>query len=326
MQSKARITAIGSYIPEKRLTNHDIEKLVDTNDEWITKRTGIKERRIAADDQFSSDLGILAVEDLIKRSNKSIEDVDMVLVATTTPDFSFPSVASQIQAHFNIQHAGAMDLTATCAGFTYGLHLANSLVTSGAHKKVLLVATETLSKVTDYTDRSTCILFGDAASAILVEYDENDPSLLEFVIGSDGDTGKFVYRTGLSHTMKGQELVHTEKIVQNGREVYKWVLSNIPQAIRELLNKANKTMNAINWFVPHSANLKMIEAICERIDFPMERTLTSAAYVGNTSSASIPLALDMAFKAGKLKTGDQIVLHGFGGGLVHCGLLIQWSL
>ncbi|CUB55290.1 ketoacyl-ACP synthase III [Bacillus anthracis] len=326
MNSKSRITAIGTHVPNQILSNHDLEKMIDTNDEWIVKRTGMKERRIASEDEYSSHLAIKAIENLCTTFKKNLEDIDCIIVATTTADFVFPSVACQIQQHFNIPHTMAFDLNATCAGFTYGLHVGNSLITSGSHKKVLVVATETLSKVTDYTDRTTCILFGDGAGAILLERDENKPSFIAYHMGTNGDGGIHLYRTNLSTTMNDTPLKTNEKIVQNGREVYKWATRTVPASIKELLYTANMQKDDIDWFIPHSANLRMIESICEKSQIPIHKTLTSVEYMGNTSSVSIPLALDLARKEGKLNNGDTLLLYGFGGGLTHLGLIVEWDL
>ncbi|MGE8203540.1 ketoacyl-ACP synthase III [Heyndrickxia sp. NPDC080065] len=326
MKSKARITGIGTYVPDKKLTNADLEKLVDTNNEWIVQRTGMKERRIADKDEFSSTLAFKAVENLLENYQKNIQDVDFIIVSTTTSDYAFPSVACQIQEYFHIPQTGAFDLNATCAGFTYGLHLANGLITAGLHRKVLVVTTETLSKATDYQDRSTCILFGDGAAAVLVEYDEENPSFIANYIGTNGEGGMHVYRTNFSTSMHGQELVKSGKMVQNGREVYKWVARTLPQSVEQLLEKADMSLEEIDWFVPHSANLRMIETVCERMDFSLEKTLTSMEYYGNTSSVSIPLALDLALKEGKVHNGDTLLLYGFGGGLTHAGLIVKWDL
>jgi 3-oxoacyl-[acyl-carrier-protein] synthase-3 len=325
LRSQARITAIGTYVPDRRLTNADLEKMVDTTDEWILQRTGIHERRIASEKQFTSHLAIAAVENMIKQYDKSVEDVDMILVATSTPDFPFPSVASQIQAHFAIEQTGAMDLSATCAGFTYALHTANALVSSGMHRKVLVVGAETLSKVTDYTDRTTCILFGDGAGAVLVEYDEANPSFRSVYLGTKGDGGIHVYRSGLAKTMADRELTGEGCIVQNGREVYKWVATTIPRGMKEVVHRADATLEEVDWFIPHSANLRMIESVCEKSEFPIEKTLYSLEYYGNTSAATIPLALDKGIREGSVKEGDTLLLYGFGGGLVHAGMLITWN-
>lgn len=325
MQSSARITAIGTYVPERVLTNADLEKMVETSNEWILQRTGIHERRIAKENQFTSHLAIAAVEDMAEAYRKSLEDVDMILVATTTPDYPFPSVASQIQAHFGIGQAGALDLEATCAGFTYALHMANALVSSGLHRKVLVVAAETLSKVTDYTDRTTCILFGDGAGAVLVERDEAHPSFRAAYLGAKGEGGIHVYRSGLSREMAGRELSGDGCIVQNGREVYKWVATTVPKGMQEVVSRGNTALQDVDWFIPHSANLRMIESVCEKSGFPLEKTLYSLEYYGNTSSASIPLALAKGIREGAVKEGDTLLLYGFGGGLVHAGMLLTWN-
>ncbi|MEH6938132.1 ketoacyl-ACP synthase III [Bacillus sp. JJ664] len=326
LTSKARITAIGSYVPEKKLTNYDLEKIVETNDEWIVKRTGIKERRIADRDEFTSDISYKAVINLMERYEQTVEDVDMIIVCTLTADFNTPSVASLIQAKLGIKNAGAIDLNAACAGFTYGLYIANGLVTSGLNKKILVVGAETLSKITDYEDRTTCILFGDGAGAVLVEYDEENPSFLSSHIGSEGDKGKHLYCTNLANQMFEEELINSHKIVQNGREVYKWAVTSVPKGMTKVVENAAISLNEVDWFVPHSANLRMIESICERSDFPIERTLYSLVDYGNTSSATIPLSLDQGVVEGKLKNGDKVLLYGFGGGLAQAGLLINWSL
>ncbi|MFJ8413595.1 ketoacyl-ACP synthase III [Bacillus paramycoides] len=326
MNSKSRITAIGTYVPNQILSNYDLEKIVHTNDEWIVQRTGMKERRIAGEEEYSSHLAIKAIENLCTTYKKSLEDIDCIIVATTTADYVFPSVACQIQQYFNIPHTLAFDLNATCAGFTYGLHVGNSLITAGAHNKVLVVATETLSKVTDYTDRTTCILFGDGAGAILLEKDENKPSFIAAHMGTNGEGGIHLYRTNLSTTMNSTPLQTNEKIVQNGREVYKWAVRTVPHGIKELLHTANLKIDDIDWFIPHSANLRMIESICEKSKISIQKTLTSVEYMGNTSSVSIPLALDLARKEGKLNNGDTLLLYGFGGGLTHLGLIVAWDL
>ncbi|AWB43379.1 ketoacyl-ACP synthase III [Paenibacillus sp. CAA11] len=326
MSSIARLSALGAYVPERILTNTDLEKMVDTNDEWIVQRTGIRERRISAEEEFTSHLCIRAVEDLARSYEGTLEDVELILVATTTPDYPFPSVACRVQDHFGLKQAGAVDLNATCAGFTYGLHLANGLISSGLHRKVLVIAGETLTKVTDYTDRSTCILFGDGAGAALVEADPADPGFLAATLGSDGSGGRHVYRAGMAAALDGTVLEGNGKIVQNGREVYKWAVRTVPDGISRLLQAGGLSLHELDWFVPHSANLKMIDSITEKTGIPAERTLTSAEYYGNTSAASIPLSLKLARQEGKLKRGDHLVLFGFGAGLTYAGLLLKWGI
>lgn len=326
VQSKARITAIGSYVPERVLTNHDLEKLVDTSDEWIVTRTGIHERRIAHKEEFTSDLCVNAVKNLVECSNKTIDDVDLIIVCTLTPDYRTPSVASYVQAKLGIKRTGAIDLNAACAGFTYGLHAANGLVTSGLNKKILVIGAETLSKITDYRDRNTCILFGDGAGAVLVEYDEDQPSFISAYLGSEGEAGMNLYCTNLSDHMNEKQLANNGFIVQNGREVYKWAVTTVPKGMKKVMENCGMNLNEADWFVPHSANLRMIESICEKSGIPIEQTLFSLVEYGNTSSATIPLSLVKGLREGKIKSNDKLLLYGFGGGLAHCGLLINWTL
>ncbi|WP_153017421.1 ketoacyl-ACP synthase III [Halobacillus sp. KGW1] len=322
---KARVTAIGTYVPEKRLTNPDLEQMVDTSDEWIVKRTGIKERRIGRQDEQTSDLCIAAVEDLMHRYDKQVEDVDMILVATSTPDFPFPSVASIIQNKLGIKASGAMDLSAACAGFVSALHTAHGFVASGLHKKVLVIGADSLSKITDYTDRNTCVLFGDGAGAVLVEADAASDSFLGAYVGSDGSAAQHVYRLGLSSNVNDIELQDTPYLVQNGREVFRWVVRNIPKTITTLLERAEMQMKQVDWFVPHSANLRLIEPISEKLDYSMDQTLYSLENFGNTSAASIPLAFDLGIREGRVQNGDRVLLYGFGSGLVHAGQLLEWN-
>lgn len=323
----AKITAIGSYVPVRRMTNSDLEQLVDTNDEWIVQRTGIRERRISREDEYTSDLCIAAARNLLTRYGKSAADIDMVLVATSTADFSFPSVASIIQHRLGIPlTAGAVDLSAACAGFVYALHTAHAYVASGLHRKVLVVGADALSKITDYTDRSTCILFGDGAGAVLVETDEHQDRFLGYHLGSDGGGAHHVYRTGLSHTVNGVELGDSGKLVQNGREVFKWAVRTVPQGVQRVLDNAGATLEQVDWFIPHSANLRMIEPVCERLNYPLSQALYSLDYFGNTSAASIPLALDLGIREGKVHSGQRVLLYGFGAGLAHAGVLTELQL
>ncbi|OKP70627.1 3-oxoacyl-ACP synthase [Paenibacillus sp. P3E] len=323
----AKITAIGAYVPARRLTNSDLEQIVDTDNEWIVQRTGIRERRISREDEYTSDLCAAAVLDLMKRYGKSVQDVDMILVATSTPDFPFPSVASILQNRLGIQPtAGAMDMSAACAGFVYALHTAHAYVASGLHRKVLVLGADALSKITDYTDRSTCILFGDGAGAVLVESDEQMDGFAGFHLGSDGSGAHHVYRTGLSHRVNEIDLIDTGKLVQNGREVFRWAVRTVPQGVQQVLNHAGISLDQVDWFIPHSANLRMIEPICERLNYPFEQALYSLEYFGNTSAASIPLALDLGIREGKVVNGQQILLYGFGAGLTHAGQLVKLAL
>ncbi|MCE3022780.1 ketoacyl-ACP synthase III [Staphylococcus pasteuri] len=326
MQSMAKITAQGAYVPEKVMDNNDFEKIVDTSDEWIQQRTGIIERRIADEKEYTSDLSYKAVLDLQEKYQVDLTDVDMIINATLTPDYKTPSVASYIQAKLGLENAGAIDINAACAGFTYGLNLANGLITSGQNKKILVIGSETLSKITDYTDRSTCILFGDGAGAFLVEYDEEETSFIASNAGSDGAKGHNLYCSELSGEMFSNDLENPGYIVQNGRGVYKWAVGNVPKIIHEVLNKSDYSVEDLDWFAPHSANARMIESICEKTNIGKDKALMSLKYYGNTSSATIPLSIDLAIKEGKINKDDLILLVGFGGGLAYASTLIKWGI
>lgn len=323
---QARITAIGSYVPERRLTNADLERIVDTSDRWIVERTGIKERRICAPDEFTSDLCIAAVQNMKDRFQPDLSDVDLVLVSTSTPDFAFPSTAALVQAHFAILHAGTMDLSVACAGFVNGLLTAFGMVTAGFHRKIIVIGADALSKMTDYTDRSTCILFGDGAGAVLVERtDEPRPQPVVCVQGSDGDGGIHLYQTHTTGSMRGRPVTANGKIIQNGREVYKFAVQTIPRGVAAMLSAAGLAPADVDWFLPHSANLRIIESVCEKTGIPLNRTLHTIERYGNTSAATIPLAMDEGVRQGRFKAGDAMLLFGFGGGLVHTGMLMRWA-
>ncbi|QHW33437.1 ketoacyl-ACP synthase III [Paenibacillus rhizovicinus] len=325
LRSVAAITAFGAYVPERVLTNNDLEQMVETSDEWIFQRTGIKERRIAAEDQFCSDMCFGAVRDLQLRYGAVLEDVDYVLVATTTPDTFFPSMAARVQAEFGIASCGAADIQAACAGFVSALQLANGLLLSGVYHKILVIGAETLSKATDYTDRTTCILFGDGAGAMLVERRE-DGAFLASYNKTKGSDGQHLYRSSLASAIDGVPIQTNGKIVQNGRQVYAWAVTSVTKGIQTLMEQNSLTFEDISWFVPHSANMRIVESVCERTGIPLERTLTSVREYGNTSAASIPLAIDLALKEDRIKSGDTLLLYGFGGGLTESALLLRWSL
>lgn len=327
IHSNAVVTAIGTYIPDRILTNADLEKLVDTNDEWIVQRTGIQERHIAANEEYTSHLCLKAVHNMIERYGVTVTDVDYIIVATSTPDAVFPSVASQVQAHFGIMNCGAVDIQAACAGFVSAIQLANGLLLSGVQRKVLVIGAETLSKITDYSDRTTCILFGDGAGAFLIEAsDDGHGDVLSTYSKTDGTRGHLLYRSNLAPFI-GEHEIHTNGyILQNGREVYRWAISHVAEGINQLLARSGLTAADIDWFIPHSANMRIIEALCERTGFSLEQTLSSIRQFGNTSAASIPLAIDEAVKAGMVNPDQLMLLFGFGGGLTQAGVVLRWSL
>jgi 3-oxoacyl-[acyl-carrier-protein] synthase-3 len=324
ISSSARFSALGVYLPPKRLTNFDLEKMVDTSDEWIRQRTGIKERRLAEKNVYTSDLAVLAVKNLAERSGIEIDDVDLIIVSTLTSDFLTPSTAARVQGTLGIRNAGVIDVNAACAGFVYGLGIANALITVGQHSKVIVIAADVLSKITDYTDRNTCVLFGDAAAAALVERNDEYPGFLAAHCTSDGELGEKLYCPGLSMTMNGRPTNPKKVLFQDGKAVYTWAISTVPDGMNQLLAKAGMTVDDLDWFIPHSANLRMVKSICKRLGIPMKKTLTSIEEFGNTSSVTIPLALDLAIKSGKIKRGDKLALYGFGGGLTQAGVIVEW--
>lgn len=321
--SKSRIIGFGAYLPKKVMTNADLEKMVDTSDEWIIRRTGIKERRIADADEYASDLAIKAVNDLIARHHVDVQNVDMIIVTTFTPDHFSPTVSGLVQGHYGMKHTGTFDLSAGCTGFEYGLFVADSMITCGHCKKVLVIAAETVSKVVDYSDRNTCILFGDAAAVCLLEYTEGQGAFFGSYFSTNGDMAENVTCGNHSDTVNRYPLKQKRIFQQNGQQTYKYVVQNAPEGIHRLLKSAGLTIEDIHWFVPHSANMRMIEAVCEKLPFPLERTLSSIEYYGNTSSATVPLSMWIAQNEGKIKVEDKFVLYGYGGGLTHGGVIIQ---
>ncbi len=319
----SKITAIGVYAPSKIVTNEYFEKIIETNNEWIISRTGIKERRFSAPDEYTSDMCIKAVQNLLAENPSiSLNGVDFILVGTTTADQIMPNMASQVQNFFGLQNTGCLDLMAACAGFVYGLVLAKGMIAAGTHKKILVLGAETLSKFTDFTDRTSCILFGDGAGVALVEPSEQ-PKLLNAITGTDGSHGKDLYLSQHVSIINGEAIDANGKIHQNGKVVFKWAIQTISTKAGELLAKNQMTLEQLDWIILHSANLRIIEAVAAELNYPMDKMLTSIELYGNTSSASIPLAWDLARKAGKIKPGNKILLLGFGGGLTYAGVIVE---
>lgn len=316
------ISSIGIYAPEIRIDNSFFEKILDTNDEWIRQRTGIQNRFYARADEFTGDLCVQAVENLLECNDANISDVDFIIVATSTPEHTMPSVASQVQARLNIKKAGCIDISAACAGFVYGIILAKGLIASGANKKVLVIGAETLSKVINFEDRTSCILFGDGAGAVIVEA-SNENYIFQSITETDGASGQNLYLSNLSPTINGETIIGDNTIHQNGRAVFKWAVSTLVEKIKSLVELNNRTIDGIDWLIPHSANLRILEAVCEGIGFPIEKCLESIKQYGNTSAASIPIAWYNGLKSGKVKVDDIIVLAGFGGGLTTSSICIQ---
>lgn len=317
------VTALGVYIPEKRYNNRYFESFIDTNDEWIVSRTGIIERGFADPNEFTSDLCYKAVKNLQSKYNKDISDVDFLIVATTTSDHALPSTASQVLYKLGIPNAGSLDISAACAGFTYGIILAKGLILAGGYKKILVIGAETLSKFADFSDRTTCILFGDGAGAILIEQVEDEPAIFENITGTEGIYGKDLYLSNNKDFIGDMSVDANNKIHQNGRTVFKWAVKTIPEKVNLILKKNNLSLEEMDWLIPHSANLRIIEAISNELKWPMGKILESIQMFGNTSSASIPIAWSEGIETGKVFKGQKLLLFGFGGGLTYAGLVVK---
>jgi 3-oxoacyl-[acyl-carrier-protein] synthase-3 len=324
----AGILGTGSYLPEKVLTNFDLEKMVDTSDEWITTRTGIKERRIADPSQATSDLATKAAEKALEDANLKPEDIEMIIVATVTPDMNFPSTACIVQANLGALNAAAFDISVGCSGFIYGLAIAQQFVETGLYKNVLVIGAETLSKITNWKDRNTCVLFGDGAGAAVVGRVEKGYGILANYLGADGTGGKYLYmpaggsRMPASHETVEKNL-HT--IFMEGQEVFKFAVRVMDSATIEVLERAGLSPEDIDMLIPHQANTRIIEAARKRLRLSEEKVYINLDKYGNTSAASVAIALDEAYRKGLIKKGDIILMVAFGAGLTWASNVIKWS-
>jgi len=303
----------GHFAPEKVLTNADLEKMVDTSDEWIRTRTGIEERRIADDDMDTSDMAYYAAKEALKDAEVSVEEIDMILVATVTPDQPFPSVACMLQEKLGAKNAAAMDISAACAGFMNGVITGEQFIKSGGYEHILVVGVEKLSKITDWSDRNTCVLFGDGAGAVVLGKVSEGKGILSFELGSDGSGGKHLYQ--------GKD----NFLYMNGREVFKFAVRQMPESAVNVIKKAGYDKEDVDYLIPHQANIRIMEAARERLGISQEKMATTIKKYGNNSSASIPIALSESVKNGKIKDGDLIVMVGFGGGLTWGSIAVRWG-
>ena len=324
----ATITGTGSYLPEQVITNFDLEKLVDTSDEWIRQRTGIRERRMAEDDEATSDLCVRAARWAIKNANINPLDIQMILVATVTPDTFFPSTACYVQKGIGAKHASAMDISAACAGFLYGLDLADGLIRSGRYDTILVVGGEIFNKIVDWNDRGTCVLFGDGAGAAVVQATDEPKGILASYIGSDGDYADIDLLgipAGGSRMPVTQKAIDQklDKIQMNGREVFKLGVRLMPEAAQRVLRQANVSIEDIDLLIPHQANLRIIEAVGDRLGMPREKVYINVDKYGNTSAATVIIALDEAIREGRAKPGDLLLLVTFGAGLTWGSTLLR---
>ena len=324
----AKISGIASFVPEFKLTNDDLSKMVDTNDEWITTRVGIKERRILKEPEAgSSYMGIKAVAQLLEETGTKAEDVDLLLCATSNPDYRFPSTASVIIHGCELKNCYGYDIQAACAGFIVALQTANAYIKSGLYKKVIVVTAEKMSSMTDYQDRNTCPLFGDAAAAVLIEPTEENIGIIDGVYHVNGEGLPFLLmKAGGSAEPASHETVDARHhyVYQEGRNVYKHAVTDMVESSKDIMKRNNLTVNDIDWFVPHQANLRIIEAVGGRIGIPEDKVLVNIQHYGNTSAASSPLCLD-EYK-NKLKKGDKVVLTAFGAGFTWGAMYIVWGI
>lgn len=324
---RGKIIATGSYVPENIITNQDLEKIVETSDDWITERTGIKERRIVNGHQATSDLAYEAASIALKRAHLKPKDIDLIIVATITPDMPFPSTACILQDRLGAKNAAAFDVNAACSGFVYGLHIVNSLIRSGIHQRILLVGAEVLSKVTDWQDRTTCILFGDGAGAAIIEATKEKRGIMSTRINSDGSLSELICLPGggsRNPCSRDTILKRLNFIKMKGNETFRVAVRALEDLVVKALEENNLDPSQLSLLIPHQANIRIIQATAKRLNLPMEKVFVNIHKFGNTSAASVPIALDEAVQAGKVQDGDYILLEAFGGGLTWASSLIRW--
>jgi len=305
------IVGIGRYLPEKIQTNKDFEEFLDTTDEWIKTRTGIEERRYAADDVDSSHMAYFAAIEALKNANVDAKDIELILVATVTPDQSFPTVACMIQEKLGATKAAAMDISAACAGFMYGIVTGQQFIQNKVYKHVLVVGVEKLTKITNWEDRNTAVLFGDGAGAVVLGPVSEGKGILSFELGADGSGGKHLYKE--------------DNLVMNGREVFKFAVRQMGESCVNVLEKAGLQKEEVDFLIPHQANIRIMESARNRLELPPEKMSKTIHKYGNTSSSSIPIALVEEVEAGKIKDNDLIVMVGFGGGLTWGAIAMRWG-
>ena len=326
-QRTVSIVGTGSYVPEKILTNADLSRMVDTSDEWITVRTGIKERRVAAKDENTSDMAAKAALNALEQANIKPEDVDLILVATATPDMLFPATACFVQKKIGAKNAACLDISAACAGFLFGIEIAQQFITSHTHDTVLVIGAEKLTSITNWADRNTCVLFGDGAGAALLQHRGRAHGVISTHIGSDGQYTDILFMPGGGSrcpiTKENVDL-NLATIHMLGKEVYKQAVTAMLSAAKKALDLAGLTIDDISCVIPHQANLRIIEAIADRLKIPLEKFYVNLDKYGNTSAAAVAIALDEANRSGRIKTGDYVLMVVFGGGLTWASTVIEW--
>jgi 3-oxoacyl-[acyl-carrier-protein] synthase III len=321
------IIGTGSYVPERILTNHDLEKMVETSDQWIRTRTGIRERRIAKDNETSSDMGSRAALAAMEQAKVTPEEIDLIIMATATPDHLFPAAACYVQKKIGAINAACFDISAACSGFLYALEIAQQFISTHVYNTVLIIGAEKLSAITDWTDRNTCVLFGDGAGAAILRNRPDSHGVISTHMGSDGVFSDILYMPGggtrcpITPDNIGQRL---NTIRMAGREVFKQAVTSMFNAANRVLDEAGLSYEDIGCVIPHQANLRIIEAIAERMGLPMEKFYVNLDRFGNTSAAAVAMALDEAHRNGRIQIGDYILLVVFGGGLTWASTVIQW--
>ncbi len=323
----AKITGTGFAVPQQVLTNADLEKMVDTSDEWITARTGIKERFIASKEEYTSTFATSAAEKALAMAGAGPEEIDLLIVATVTPDFPFPSTACLVQNNLKAVNAAAFDISAACSGFLYGLSLADKYIKTGSARKALVIGAEVLSKIVDWTDRNTCCLFGDGAGAVVVEPGMDNRGILSTHIHSDGRHWELLYQPGAGSRNPASQKTLDEKhayINMQGNDVFKLAVRAMEEVALEALAANGLSTKDIDLFIPHQANRRIIDAIGKRLGLNENQLYINLARYGNTSSASIPIALDEVHRSGRIKEGDILLLDAFGGGMTWSAALLRW--
>jgi 3-oxoacyl-[acyl-carrier-protein] synthase-3 len=322
------MAGIGSFVPSHRMTNADLEKLVDTSDEWITTRTGIKERRICQKGESNSDMAVAAGHRALKMAGLKPADIDLCLVASVTADYRLPSASCIVQQKMGLVNAATMDIQAACAGFIYGLSTADVFVKSGKYKNVLVIGVEKLSSITNYDDRNTCVLFGDGAGAVVMVPSEGEEGILSTFLKSDGRLGELLWIPDGGSIRPIQEMNHNKFnnvfLTMNGSEVFKHAVRQMEDASRRVLDEAGLSVSDVDWMIPHQANYRIISSTAKRLGVPIDKVYMNIEKYGNTSSASVPIALDEAYQAGKVKKGNIILMTAFGGGLTWAAAAYKW--
>lgn len=322
------ILGTGSYVPEKVLTNADLEKMVDTSDEWIVSRTGIRERRIAAPEEASSDLAVKAAERALAHAGVTAEQLDLIIVATVTPDMAFPATACLVQDRIGASKAATFDLSAACTGFLYGISTASQFIRTGTYRYALVVGVECLSRIVDWSDRNTCVLFGDGAGAAVLGPVEEGYGFLSYELGGDGSGAELLkLEAGGSRKPATEQTVRDRLhfLSMSGREVFKFAVRVLIHATEEALDKARLNKEDIDFLIPHQANIRIIDSAIKRFGLTEDKVIVNLDRYGNMSSASVPVALDEAVRSGKIKKGDTLALCGFGGGLTWGATILKWA-